>query len=118
MSIFLEMQNSYTAAKASSAASAAKRAAGDAKRASESVETQLDRALLACEAMWTLMRDKLNLKENELLDRIIEIDLSDGQLDGKVKKSPVSCPKCKRTIARRFTRCMYCGQPVLHDPFA
>ena len=47
-----------------------------------------------------------------------DIDLSDGKLDGKVRKTAVSCPKCGRTIARRFQKCIYCGQPVLHDPFA
>lgn len=118
MSIFLELQNSYRASQASLAASAAQRVAGEARRESDLLEAQLDRLLLANEAMWTLMRDKLGLTDNELLDRITEIDLSDGQLDGRVRKTPVSCPKCKRTIARRFTRCMYCGQPVMHDPFS
>lgn len=118
MSVFLGMANAYRAAQASAAASSAQRAASDAQRGMDSVEAQLDRTLLVCEAMWTLMRDKLGVTETELLDRVVEIDLSDGQLDGKVKRSPVSCPKCQRTIARRFSRCMYCGQPVMHEPFA
>ena len=118
MSVFMGMANAYRASQASAAASSAQRAAGEAQREAETVEAQLDRAMLVCEAMWSLMRDKLGVTETELLDRIVEIDLSDGQLDGKVKRPPVSCPKCQRTIARRFNRCMYCGQPVMHDPFA
>ena len=103
------------------AASEAAHAAGkaqSAKRHAEEVEGRLDRALLACEAMWTLLRDKLGLTDMELVDRMNQIDLSDGKLDGKVRKGAVSCPKCSRTISSRFPKCMYCGQAILHDPFA
>jgi len=98
-------------------AASANSAARQARRNTESVEDKLDRALMACEAMWSPLRDKLGVTDLELLDRINEIDLSDGELDGKVRRTPVTCPKCKRTIARRFKRCMYCGQPIMHDPF-
>lgn len=77
----------------------------------------LDRSLMVIEAMWVLMRDKLQLTDEQLADKINDIDLSDGVLDGRVRKTPVSCPSCHRTIARRFTKCMYCGQPVVQDPF-
>lgn len=83
-----------------------------------SVGERLDRALIACEAMWSLLRDKLGVTDLELLDRINEVDLSDGKLDGKVRKTPVSCPKCQRTLARRYKQCIYCEQPIMNDPFA
>lgn len=82
------------------------------------LESRLDRAMLACEAMWTLLSEKLSVSEEELVQRIQEIDLRDGKLDGKYKRNPVACPKCKRTISPRFIKCMYCGQPVQPDPFA
>lgn len=93
-------------------------AASRARHKAESVEARLDRALLACEAMWTILRDKLNVTDLELVQRMNDLDLSDGRLDGKVRKTPVACPKCGKAIARRFPKCMYCGQPVVHDPFA
>ncbi len=99
----------------------AARATGDARRARTDVqelEARLDKALLASEAMWTIMRDKLGLDDVQLVERINDIDLSDGKLDGKVRKTAVTCPKCSRTIAPRFAKCMYCGQPIVHDPFA
>ncbi len=99
-------------------AAEAKGEARVARRNLAQIETRLDRALLACEAMWTLLRDKLGVTDAELLNRINEIDLSDGRLDGKVRKSAVSCPSCGRTIARRFPKCIYCGQAIMHDPFA
>lgn len=96
----------------------AKGAAREARTQQVEVEARLDRTLLAFEAMWTLLRDKLDLTDQELVQRINELDLSDGKLDGKVRKSPVSCPSCGRTLSRRFPKCMYCGQAVAHDPFA
>lgn len=95
--------------------------AGDARRArktADDMELRLERALLGCEAMWSLLREKLGITDVDLAQRINEIDLSDGRLDGKVSKGAVSCPKCQRAIARRFNKCMYCGQMVVQDPFA
>jgi len=90
-----------------------------AVRASVSeVTARLDRTLLAFEALWTLLREKLGLSDLELVERINELDLSDGKLDGRLRKTPVSCPGCGRTMSRKFPKCMYCGQAVVHDPFA
>ena len=96
-------------------------AKGEARGATQKtreLDDRLDRALLACEAMWTILRDKLGVTDEQLISRINEIDLSDGKLDGKVRKQAVTCPKCRRTISPRFPQCMYCGQPIMHDPFA
>ena len=82
------------------------------------VDARLERTLLAVEAMWTLLREKLGLSDLELVERINELDVSDGKLDGRVRKTPVSCPACGRAMSRKFPRCMYCGQAVVHDPFA
>ncbi len=98
----------------------AARATGDARRARtdvDALEARLDKALLACEAMWTIMRDKFGLDDAQLVERINDIDLSDGELDGKTRKPAVACPKCGRKISQRFPKCMYCGQPIVHDPF-
>lgn len=96
-------------------------AKGTAERAKtdvEQLELRLERALLGCEAMWSLLRDHLKLTDEALLDRIYQLDISDGKLDGRARKATASCPSCKRTISPRFPRCMYCGQEVMHDPFA
>ncbi len=105
--------NFATAAEATEARGAAR----DAKRGVAELGAQLERTSLACEAMWTILRDKLGVTDVELIERINEIDLSDGKLDGKVRKSAVACPSCGRTIARRFPKCIYCGQAIVHDPF-
>lgn len=95
-------------------------AVGEARKAlsaADSLDARLDRVLLAFEALWTLVREKLPVSDEDLAARMNELDLSDGRLDGKVRKSAVSCPSCGRTISRRLPRCMYCGQAIVHDPF-
>ena len=95
-------------------------AVGDARRArtaTESLDARLDRMTLAFEAMWTLVRDKLQVSDEDFATRMNDLDLSDGRLDGKVRKGAVSCPKCGRTISRRLPRCIYCSQAIVHDPF-
>lgn len=82
------------------------------------LEVQLERALLASEAMWSILKEKFGLTDMDLARRVNDIDLTDGLLDGRVRRTPVSCPKCHRTISPRSPKCMYCGQAVVHKPFA
>jgi hypothetical protein len=77
----------------------------------------LDRALLTIEAMWTLLRERLKVTDEELARRIVELDESDGILDGKVRRPPKDCPHCQRRIPGRFPRCLYCGELIPPDPF-
>jgi len=84
----------------------------------QELQDALDRTTLVCEAMWTLLRDRTGLTEEDLVNRVNEIDLSDGKLDGKVRRGGVCCPSCGRTVARRFRKCLYCGQAIVYHPFA
>ena len=117
MSFFWGIQAGRSAAQAATSASRAQGEARKAKTSVDDLQSQLDRALMACEAMWTILRDKLNVTDLDLLNRINEIDLSDGKLDGKVNKSAVACPKCGRTMARRFKQEKFSTLVFLLDPF-
>lgn len=96
--------------------------AGESRRAMTEVEAlaaRCNRLAMLCEAMWTLIRDELKLTDEQLLDRINEVDLTDGRLDGRVERgSAIRCHQCGRNVARKFTKCMYCGSLLAHDPFA
>jgi len=105
-------------AEARSAASRPACTITDVARYAAHLEERLDKLGLICRAMWSFLQDATQLTEEELTKRAEEIDLSDGKLDGKVRKAAVSCPSCGRIISRRFPRCMYCGQAIMHDPFA
>ena len=96
----------------------ATRTAERAQAKAETAEQRLDRALLTMEAMWTLLRDRLQVTDEQLAQRIGELDESDGILDGRARRPLKSCPHCQKTIPGRFPRCLYCGEPVPVDPFA
>jgi len=70
---------------------------------------QLDKLGLVCQAMWSLIRERTNLTDKDLLTRVTELDLKDGVLDGKYTKPPVDCPKCGSKMSRKFNRCLFCG---------
>jgi hypothetical protein len=89
------------------------RQARDAKSQVEDLEARLDRLALACMAMWSLMQECTDLTEENLLERVNEIDLRDGRLDGKLLRQVKRCPKCDRVMSPRHTKCLYCGAPDL-----
>lgn len=88
-------------------------AGASAKRAQRDVqylEDRFERLSLVCMAMWSLLQDKTNLTEQDLLDRVQTIDLMDGVADAKVGKTGVvKCVKCARPMSERHLRCIYCG---------
>ena len=90
-------------------------AAGDVAQ----LEAQVERLLMITEALWTILKEKHGLDEQELLRQMVQIDLRDGRLDGRVAATPPEpCPKCQRTVAKRSVRCMFCGEPLMTNPFA
>ncbi len=83
-----------------------------------SVDQKVDKLVLICRAMWELLRDKYDLSDEILLNKVKEIDLLDGNLDGKVTIPPKTCAKCGRPVSKRHARCIYCGaETVFNTPF-
>jgi len=84
----------------------------------EQLEARLDWTMMVCEAIWSLAREPLGLTDERLKDRITELDLADGKLDGRKRRAPATCGACRRTVSQRFPRCVYCGSAIERDPFA
>lgn len=96
----------------SEVAANAGRAEAQADRANRevaSLEDRIDHLTLLNMAMWSLLQEKTGLTEQDLLDRVRQIDLQDGVEDGKARKQIAKCPKCGRTMSPRHRRCLYCG---------
>lgn len=74
------------------------------------LQDQLDHLSLVCLAMSELL-EEVGFKKSMLIEKIQEIDLRDGKLDGKFVKES-SCPNCKRKLAPRHVKCMYCGADI------
>jgi hypothetical protein len=83
----------------------------DASRRLEALQEQLDRQLLASAAMWEIIRERLNLTDEDLNAAIQRVDLRDGQLDGRMTAPPKVCATCGRTFAVKRATCLYCGGP-------
>ena len=79
------------------------------------LERRLEKLSLICRAMWTLVQERSNISEKELLTRTTEIDLLDGRADGRVSVPARECETCRHTIAPRHERCLYCGGKKLVD---
>lgn len=75
------------------------------------IDQRVDQLLLVVQAMWTLVREKTGLTEADLLARVTELDAHDGVPDGRVTKPPVKCARCGAGVARKFNRCLFCGEP-------
>jgi hypothetical protein len=100
-------------------AAAARRAAARSDNpAVEELRSEVERLLFITEALWRILKEKHGLDDNELVKQITMIDLADGKLDGRVApRPPQPCPKCQRVLAKNRPRCLFCGEPVVFDPF-
>lgn len=76
------------------------------------LRARIDKLALINMAMWSLLKEHTPLTENDLLERVKEIDLQDGQLDGKVRTTPQECPECGRKLSQKHQKCLYCGHSV------
>ena len=91
----------------------ARRRTTEATGSIRDLEDRLDRLALACMAMWSLLQEKTKVTDEDLMERVKQIDLADGQEDGKLKLGISKCAKCGRVMSRRHTRCLYCGADKL-----
>jgi len=112
--IVLHRTDPAATSSANAAASSARRAVGEV----EALKLDVERLLLITESLWTILKEHHGYGDNELIRRITEIDVRDGKLDGKLAaEPPEQCPHCTRTLIRRRPFCMYCGKPVISNPF-
>ena len=97
------------------AESRASRAAMDAEhlgRRLVDLENRVNRLALTSMALWTLLRERTGLSEEELMELVQEFDLRDGKLDGKMSVGITDCPSCQRPVSQKHRRCLYCDYPL------
>ena len=78
---------------------------------------QQARQALVCQALWELVSERLGLTDEDLAKRVEEIDLRDGQADGKIGTRQLTCPQCGRPANSSRRTCVYCGA-ALDVPYA
>jgi predicted Zn-ribbon and HTH transcriptional regulator len=88
--------------------------AREAQTTASDIERRLDKLTLICMALWSLLSEKMQLTEENLMERVKTIDLTDGQADGKLQREVARCANCNRVMSRRHSKCIYCGADRLH----
>lgn len=106
---WMELENIRS--KASSAESKARSTELDINRLAARVES----LTLTCQAMWELVREQTALTDDDIQERMKQIDLRDGVQDGRLKVTMTECPACGRVTNSRRRICMYCGEAVESD---
>ncbi len=70
---------------------------------------EIARLQLMNQALWELLRGRLQLTEADLESKATEIDLRDGVKDDAITITPLKCPTCGRVSSSRHWKCLYCG---------
>ena len=80
------------------------------------LQRRVETLALTCQALWELLRERAQLTDSQLLDKMREIDMRDGRQDGAMSRSTTACPSCKRPNGSNARKCIYCSadMPVSH----
>lgn len=87
------------------------------KRQNRIIEANLAKVLLICETLWEFIRNQHSLTDEQLREKIYEIDMRNGTLDGKHQRKAVECPSCGHTVSARHPACLYCGKIIDESVF-
>lgn len=78
----------------------------------DDLRRRADAQTIACQALWEIVRGRLGIDDQIILQKMQEIDLRDGQADGKIATRPVTCSRCSRNSNSKRRACVYCGAPL------
>lgn len=96
----------------------ATRAENIARRETDELRDRIDSLTLTCAAMWSILSERIGVTEAQLLDRMKQLDLADGRVDGRFTPASATCSSCKRRVVPTRGRCVYCGTVIAGDsPF-
>lgn len=112
MDIFMEANQFRRIHQAQQQAESAASKAVRAEQLYREVMAKHERMALICQALLELVQEKTGLTDEELYEKILEVDLRDGKADGKIGGRVTQCPGCQRTVNTRRTTCLYCGEPI------
>ena len=107
--MFWEFYQSRQIARANRKANSAKSAAERTHLHINRLEGKIESLALACQSLWELLQEHTALTEADLEQKMEEIDMRDGQRDGRLSKRAEACEKCGRKTSRRRPNCLYCG---------
>lgn len=69
----------------------------------------INNLLIKNQTMWELVKDKTGLTDEDFLNKLKDIDMRDGSLNGKISVSLLNCNKCGKINNSTRDNCIYCG---------
>ncbi|WP_010250025.1 zinc ribbon domain-containing protein [Acetivibrio cellulolyticus] len=78
------------------------------------LKLKVEKLMIITEALWMILKETTKHTDEELKEKIRQIDLKDGKLDGKVAAElPDKCPKCGQILQKNKLNCIYCGAEII-----
>ncbi|MBL7220224.1 MAG: hypothetical protein ISS69_08925 [Phycisphaerae bacterium] len=116
--LFIAGASQASVNQAQEAAGTASRAAADARTQNRETQLDVEKLFMITEALWKMVKEQHGYTDDQLAEIICDIDLRDGQLDGKVARQPnPPCSQCGRMLMGRHPVCLYCGAVAVRGPF-
>lgn len=79
------------------------------------INDRVDRLLLVVDAMWSILKES-GWTDEQLAQRIQELDLEDGVEDGRRTPQARRCPKCDAMVEAGRPACAFCGADMGTSP--
>jgi hypothetical protein len=116
--LFWELSRQRTAPDVGDIAGQAIRRVDDVNVEVKTLREAIDKLMLINRALWEIIAEDRGLNDEYLTNKVNEIDLRDGKLDGKLVTAIMLCPSCERTLFKGHDKCLYCGaEYTTTDPF-
>jgi hypothetical protein len=109
MDIFIDLHQYSRISQAQSDATTAKHKAEKTEDRVSCLERRVDRLSLAAQALWEILRDQFAITDQQVIDKMAQIDMRDGLADGKIHTQVIKCASCGRPINSKRPTCVYCG---------
>lgn len=74
--------------------------------------TNIEKLTLLCQAMWALIEETTDLTEEDLEDKILELEILRGDLFEEIEETAESCPQCNAAIPAAMDKCQFCGHEL------
>jgi hypothetical protein len=112
MDIFWESDGYGRVARAEAEAGGTRTSARHLRYHIKELQERVDQMSLKCQALWEIVREATDLSDVEFQEKIKEIDLRDGAADGRITQSGQQCGRCGKTVSKRHSKCLYCGEVI------
>lgn len=107
--MFIDIYQQGQIGAAQEAAAEAQNRAQTAQELFLQMEKRVNHLALHCQAMWELLRERAEFSEDQLVAKVLEVDLRDGRNDGRISMQITDCPSCGRKTNSKRTSCVICG---------